>query len=576
MADSSKSSSGVGHASRRAVLGGSGALAVAAGSVLVPRAADAAEVAERAQGHPLTDGLNWPPGPGRRIRAQRADAQLRQILREIDPHRIEANIRRLVSFGTRHTLSEQDDPDHGIGAARDWIAQQMRTYAEASEGRMVVTVPSYIQEPAERIPRPVRISNVMATLRGSVNPDRTYLISGHYDSRVTDVMNSESFAPGANDDASGVAVSLELARVMATRRPDCTLIFAAVAGEEQGLYGATFMAQQLKDSGADVQGMFTNDIVGSSHDEDGRRDAHSLRLFSEGVPANEDPDRQALRISIGGENDSPSRELARFVNETAGVRTTGMNIRMIYREDRFLRGGDNISFLEQGWPAARFTEPHETFAHQHQDVRVEDGVQYGDLPRFVDFDYVARVAKVNAAWMWSISQAPGMPQDVLLDVSELTNQTTLRWTHGTDPNLAGYEVVWRPTINPLWTHAIGVGNVGEATVDVSKDNVVLGVRAVSHDGHRSPAVFPFPDSPPFSFFLPLFSFLPPPSSPSYPFAPSLSFFFSRHRIHTCAFVRYRRALLGPPHRRCAHRSRAVPASSRMRCLPPVTPSRELA
>ena len=339
----------------------------------------------------------------------------------------------------------------------------------------------------------MRISDVVATLRGSTDPKRTYVISGHYDSRVSDVMNSHSFAPGADDDASGVAVSMEVARVMATRRPDCTLVFAAVAGEEQGLDGSTFLAERLKDVGADIQGMFTNDIVGSSRGDAGQHDPHSLRLFSEGVPSNEDPDRQALRIAIGGENDSPSRELARFVNEVAGPRTTGMNIRMIYREDRFLRGGDNIPFLAQGWPAARFTEPFENFAHQHQDVRVEDGVQYGDLPRFVDYRFVARVAKVNAAWMWSISQAPGLPQDVVVDSSQLTNQTTLRWSHGTDPNLVGYEVVWRPTINPVCTHAIRVGDVSEATVDVSKDNVVFGVRAVSRDGHRSPAVFPFAD-----------------------------------------------------------------------------------
>jgi hypothetical protein len=494
MAHTSKSSAlGSTRASRRVFLGGSGALAATAGSALVPGVASAASAAEGGAQDPLLDGLNWPPGPGRQIGPQRADAALREILREIDPNRIEANIRRLVSFGTRHTLSEQDDPDHGIGAARDWIARELRSYAAASGGRMTVTVPSYIQQPAERIPRPVRISDVVATLRGSVDPKRTYVISGHYDSRVTDVMNSHSFAPGADDDASGVAVSMELARVMATRRPDCTLVFAAVAGEEQGLYGSTFLAERLKNQGADVQGMFTNDIVGSSSGDSGQRDAHSLRLFSEGVPGSEAPDRQALRIAIGGESDSPARELARFVNEVAGRSTTGTNIRLIFREDRFLRGGDNIPFLQQGWPAGRFTEPFENFAHQHQDVRVEDGIQYGDLPRFVDFDYVARVAKVNAAWMWSISQAPGMPQDVVIDVSQLTNDTTLRWTRGTDANLAGYEVVWRPTINPVWTHAIGVGLVREATVNVSKDNVIFGVRSVSHDGHRSPAVFPFPD-----------------------------------------------------------------------------------
>jgi Zn-dependent M28 family amino/carboxypeptidase len=358
---------------------------------------------------------------------------------------------------------------------------------------MVVTVPSYIQKKNADIPRDVRISDVVATLRGSVEPNRTYVISGHYDSRVSNVFNAKDFAPGADDDASGVAVSLEVARVMATRRPRCTLIFAAVAGEEQGLFGSTFLAKQLKEQGADVQGMFTNDIVGSSRDENGRRDAHSLRLFSEGVPTSEDPDRQALRIAIGGENDSPARELARFVNEVAGPTVTGMNIRMIYREDRFLRGGDNIPFLEQGWPAARFTEPHENFAHQHQDVRVEGGVQYGDLLRFVDFEYVARVAKVNAAWMWSIAQAPAMPRNVLMDVSHLTNQTTLHWTSDPDPRRKGFEVVWRPTINPVWTHRIFVGDVHRATVDVSKDNVVFGVRAVGSGGRRSPAVFPFPD-----------------------------------------------------------------------------------
>jgi hypothetical protein len=489
---------------RRTLLGGSGALALGAvGSSLIPGRASAAtpsttgatasaQRAARAR-RPLTAGLHWPKGPGRRVRAQAPDTELRAIMAEIDPARIEATIRTLVSFGTRHTLSTQDDPDRGIGAARDWIAAEMRKHAAASGGRMVVTVPSYVQQPdGDRIPTATRISNVVATLRGSVDPDRTYVISGHYDSRVTDILNSTSDAPGANDDASGVAVSMELARIMATRKPRCTMIFAAVAGEEQGLYGSTFLAKQLKEQGADVQGMFTNDIVGNSRADDGHREPHSLRLFAEGPPSTEDDDTKALRLAIGGENDSPARELARFVNEVAGYRTTRMNIRMIYREDRFLRGGDNIPFLEQGWPAARFTEPNENFAHQHQDVRVEDGVQYGDLLRFVDFSYVARVAKVNAAWMWSASQAPAMPTEVFIDVTDLTNSTTLLWAHQDDSNLAGYEVVWRPTINPYWTHAIRVGKVTATTVDLSKDNVVFGVRAVSKDGHRSPAVFPFP------------------------------------------------------------------------------------
>jgi Zn-dependent M28 family amino/carboxypeptidase len=372
----------------------------------------------------------------------------------------------------------------------------MTSYAAASGGRMTVVVQSFIQPPAPRIPVPTRISNIVATLRGSVDPSRTYVVTGHYDSRVTDVMNATSDAPGANDDASGVAVVMELARVMASHSSDATIIFAPVAGEEQGLFGSTFLATQLKAAGVDVQGMFTNDIVGSSRADDGTRDPRSVRLFAQGPPTNEDPDRADTRLAIGGENDSPAREMARFVTEVAGPSTTGMNIRVIYRLDRFLRGGDHIPFLQQGFPACRFTEPHENFAHQHQDVRVEDGIQYGDLIQFCDFDYMARVAKVNAATLWSMAQAPGLPEDVVVDTSALTNDTTLRWTRGDDPELAGYEVVWRPTIAPLWTHVIPVGDTDTATIDLSKDNVIFGVRSVSGDGFRSPAVFPFPPPPP--------------------------------------------------------------------------------
>ncbi len=473
-------------ASRRAFLAGSGALAAGTvGSALIasPAAAD---------GRGGLPGDDWPPGPGRAVRPQHPNRELRAILAAIRPARIEANIRKLVSFGTRHTLSEQDDPTRGIGAARDWIASEMRRYAAASGGRMTVTVPSYIQEPASRIPTPTRISNVVATLKGDVDPNRTYVVSGHYDSRVTDVMNATSDAPGADDDASGVAVAMELARVMATHHSDATIIFAAVAGEEQGLYGSNFLAKQLKDAGVDVQGMFTNDIVGSSRADDGTRDPRSVRLFAQGPPPSEDPATAKLRLTLGGENDSPARELARFVTEVAGRKTSGMNVRIIYRLDRYLRGGDHTGFLAQGFPAARFTEPNENFAHQHQDVRVENGIQYGDLIEFLDFDYIARVARVNGAALWSLAQAPGLPQDVVIDTSVLTNDTTLRWTHGSDPELAGYEVVWRPTINPYWTHVIDVGEVDTATIDLSKDNVIFGVRSVSDDGFRSPAVFPFP------------------------------------------------------------------------------------
>jgi hypothetical protein len=472
---------------RRGLLAGSGAVA---GAVALEGSVGAAHADGRGEGGLASD--EWPEGPGRKVRPQRADAELRAILDRVDPDRIEANVRKLVSFGTRHTLSSQTDPVRGIGAARDWMFEELKKYAATSGGRMTVEIQSYVQQPAPRIPTPTTISNVRATLRGDADPNRTYVISGHYDSRVTDVMNATADAPGADDDASGVAVSMELARVMATHHTRSTLVFAAVAGEEQGLFGSTHMADVYKAQGVNVEGMFTNDIVGSSRGDDGTRDRHSVRLFAQGPPPSEDAATHALRLTLGGENDSPARNLARFVTEVAGPRTTGMDVRVIYRLDRYLRGGDHTGFLANGFPAARFTEPMEDFAHQHQDVRVENGVQIGDLPEFCDFDYIAGVARVNGASIWSLAQAPGMPLEVKIDASVLTNDTVLRWKPPVNTaGLAGYEVVWRPTINPFWTHVIDVGNVTEATIDLSKDNVVFGVRSVSSEGYRSPAVFPF-------------------------------------------------------------------------------------
>ncbi|MGW3030163.1 M20/M25/M40 family metallo-hydrolase [Streptomyces sp. NPDC001178] len=435
--------------------------------------------------------------PGHRppATAQPPSRELRTLLRELYSARIEATVSKLVSFGTRHTLSAQDNPDRGIGAARDWLLAELRSCAATSGGRMTAELQSYVQEPASRIPTPTRITNVLATLRGSVTPERVYVVSGHYDSRVTDVMNATADAPGADDDASGVAVVLELARVMATRRPASTIIFAAVAGEEQGLYGSTYLAQQLKAAGTDVQGMFTNDIVGSSTADDGTKDPYTIRLFAEGVPTSETPEQAAVRRSVGGENDSPSRQLARFVRDVADNDATGMHVRVVHRRDRYLRGGDHIPFLERAYPAARFTEPAEDFAHQHQDVRVdESGKQYGDLPEFCDFDFVERVARVNAAALWTLAQAPGTPRGAKIVTSALTNSTRLVWTRGTEPDLAGYEIVWRETTAPEWTHVIPAGDVTAYEVDLSKDNVFFGVRAVNRAGLRSPVAFPSPQS----------------------------------------------------------------------------------
>lgn len=470
--------------SRRAFLATSATLATA-GAVAAAAPARAAD--------PTTGrGVEWPPGPGERILPQQPDGDLRTLLAEVDPERQRAIIERLVAFGTRHTLSSQTDPNRGIGAATTWVYDQMQAFAATSGGRMTVARQTFIQPVASRIPVPTPITNVIATLRGSTSPDRLYVVTAHLDSRVTDVLNGTADAPGADDDGSGVAAVLEMARIFATRALEATIVLATVAGEEQGLYGSAFMAAQYKAANADIQGMFSNDIIGSSTADDGTRDPFHLRLFAEGVPTSETAQQARTRQSVGGEVDGPSRQLARFVTSVAANDATGMAVEIIYRRDRYLRGSDHISFLQQGYPAGRFTEPNENFAHEHQDVRIENGQQFGDLIEFVDFDFLARTTKVNAATLWSLANAPGTPENVVIDTTQLTNDSALRWNRGTEPDLAGYEIVWRPTTEPDWTRVIPVGDVTTATVDLSKDNVFFGVRAVDRDGHRSPVAFPLP------------------------------------------------------------------------------------
>jgi hypothetical protein len=438
-------------------------------------------------------GAFLPPQPGERVRPQRPDAELRGILRDIDRHHLEATVQTLVGFGTRHTLSSQTDPVHGIGAATRWVEAQLRSYAAQSGGRMTVEVQTFVQPPSARIPNPTTINNVVATLRGSVAPNRIYLVSAHLDSRVTDVLNPDAIEPGADDDASGVALVLELARVMATHPSEATLVFTTVAGEEQGLFGSAFQAAQYKAAGADIQGMFSCDIVGSSTADDGTRDPHTIRLFTEGVPTSETANQGAIRRAVGGEVDGPSRELGRFALSVAQNEETDMRIRHIYRRDRFLRSSDHVSYLSQGYPANRFTEPNENFDHEHQDIRVENNVQIGDLIEFMDFAFLTRVVKVNAATMWSLAQGPGTPKGVGILTQALTNASDLVWTANPEPDIDGYEVVWRETTESDWTHVIPVGNVTSASFQhFSKDNVFFGVRAVDTAGHHSPVAFPAP------------------------------------------------------------------------------------
>lgn len=445
---------------------------------------------------------SWPPttvgGPNE---PQAPSADLTSILAQVNATNIESTILKLVSFGTRHTLSIQNSTTRGIGAARDWIHSEFQRYADASDDRLTVETVGYMQQPdGNRILFPVLISDVVATLHGTVNPERLYVVSGHYDSRVSDALNYESDAPGADDDASGVAISLELARIMSQPsfpQPRASIAFVAVAGEEQGLLGAQFLAQSYANASVNVEGMFTNDIVGSSRGDDGAEDPYTIRLFAQGLPPLdvEDATVRERRLTIGGENDTPARNLARLVKEVAENEATGMNVSVIYRLDRYLRGGDHRPFLEAGYPAARFTEPNEDYAHQHQDVRIdENGKQYGDLSEFVDFDFVARVGRVNGAALWSLANSAGAPQNVRVNTTALGNDSIFYWDPpaGGEDGIDGYEVVFRATDTPFWTHVIDVGLVNEVTVDLSKDNVIFGIRSRSVDGFRGVAVLPFP------------------------------------------------------------------------------------
>jgi Peptidase family M28/Fibronectin type III domain len=420
--------------------------------------------------------------------------EIASIVREIDARNIERTIRKLVSFGTRNTLSEQNDPNRGIGAARDWLFVEFQKAATASDGRMTVEKQAFEQPKAARVPEPTMLTNIVATLKGTQpeSEKRMYVVSGHYDSMCTSPTDAKCDAPGANDDASGTAAVLEMARVMAKYQFDATIVFMTVPGEEQGLLGATYYAEQAKKNNLDIEAMFTNDIIGSSLGGNGVHDPGTVRVFSEGVPSNETQQEAATRRNVGGENDSTSRQLARFIKETGEAYVPTIKVMMIYRRDRYGRGGDHQPFLERGYAAVRFTEPNENYHHQHQNVRTENGIQYGDLPEFDDFNYIANVARVNAASLAMLALAPARPKGVEF-VGVLSNDAVLKWEANKEADLAGYEIVWRDTTEATWTNSRFVGNVTNYTLKgMSKDNYFFGVRAVDKEGNRSPASYPRP------------------------------------------------------------------------------------
>jgi Peptidase family M28 len=444
------------------------------------------------------------------------DPRIAEALRHISAAQIQHTIETLVSFHSRSTHSSMatDLPKgEGITPAANWIESELKGYSAACGGCLEVKTDTFVQEPDagpyQRILAPTKITNIYAVLKGTdpAQAKRVILVTGHYDSRDSHDEDFRGAAPGANDDASGVAVSLECARVLSKLKLPATLVFATVAGEEQGLYGSAHLAKLAKSEGWQIEGVLNNDIVGGNTTPgDKLQDKAVVRAFSEGIPATATPLEVKRLLMLGYGSDSPSRELARAVTEVAqtydaGPASTALRPVLEFRLDRFLRGGDHYSFNEQGFAAVRFTEWREDFHHQHQDVRVENGVQYGDLLRFVDFRYVARVARLNAATLATLAAAPPPPVKVEIVVSELDNNSTLRWMAGEGaPAGTRYEVVWRALAAPNWQRFTGSGihpsdgPLGQYTVTlpISKDNVIFGVRAVDAAGHASLAVVPMP------------------------------------------------------------------------------------
>lgn len=419
------------------------------------------------------------------------DASIKSAVQDVSAARLQADVEKLAAFRTRSTISSPEVSQGEIGAARAWIQAELERYSRECGGCLEVKLDRFVQEPAPRIPRPTEIINVYAVLRGSdpANAGRMYVISGHYDSRGEDVLDAGTPAPGANDDGSGTAAVLEAARVLSRNRFPATIVFVAVAGEEQGLNGSTHFAQFAQQQGWNIGAVLNNDMVGG--DKSPGQNADVVRVFSEGIPvAASEAELRTIR-NTGGENDSPARQLARQIRVVAHRYLPGKFApQMVFRPDRFLRGGDQMSFSKLGFPAVRLTDFRENYDHQHQNPRTENGIEYGDLPKFVDYEYLANVTRLNVATLAWLAAAPAPPADVRLETKELVNTSTLLWQPSPGGLATGYEVLWRPTTGAEWDHVENVGNVTRATINQSKDNVVFAVRAVGGQGLSSMPVVP--------------------------------------------------------------------------------------
>jgi hypothetical protein len=421
----------------------------------------------------------------------RRDAEIEAMVKEVSPDSLKSYVEKLVSFGTRHTLSARDKK-RGIGASCEWVVQKFTDWGKASGGRMQAFVDTTTLQPdGRRVNTPTLLGNAMGILKGTDTADkRIYIISGHIDSRVTDVMNAKSDAPGANDDGSGVAAVMECARIMSKKAFPATIIFVAVSGEEQGLLGAGYLAEKAKKENWKLDALLNNDIMGSNHsNETGIIDNTKLRVFSEGMPLFE-LDKSAAGIrSMGMENDGRPRQLARYVKETGERYVDNLEVMLIYRNDRFLRGGDHTPFIQRGFAAVRLTEMNENFNHQHQDLRTENGIEYGDYARFMDFEYLRKNTAVNLATLANLAKAPAPPQEVKVDVKDLTNSTYLYWKAPASGTPAGYYILMRETSAPVWQKKFFTKETS-LRLPYSKDNYYFAVQSVGSSDNESLPVVP--------------------------------------------------------------------------------------
>lgn len=422
------------------------------------------------------------------------DAAIETMVAEVNPDSLRSYITKMVSLGTRNTLSTQSDPKRGIGAARQWVFQKFSEFAKKSGGRLSAFIDTTtLQADGRRVNRALVLGNVIATLKGTDPADpRIFLISGHLDNMRSNVMDSTGDAPGANDNASGVTAVIECARIMSQRSFPATVIFIAVSGEEQGLLGAQYMAEKSKKDSLHIEAVLNNDIMGSNNTSETNIIGNTrIRVFSEGLPAFE-LDKNAANIrNLGLENDGRSRQLARYVKEIGERYVDNLEVVMIYRNDRFLRGGDHTPYVQRGYAAVRITEMNENYYHQHQDVRQENGIQYGDLVEFMDFEYLRKNTAMNLANLANLSKAPGMPQDVRVEVRRLTNYTILNWKAPLFGKPAGYYILMRETHMPFWQKKIFTTQT-QMTLPYSKDNYFFAVQAVGEAGNESLPVVPVP------------------------------------------------------------------------------------